>query len=175
LKKIFSLVFLIIVLFNVVGYFIVFKVEQFQVKSEIKSAIRAGLSTEALVIINIDKSDAGSIEWMEFGEEFRFKDNLYDVVKYTETKKTITYYCINDSREESLFSNLTEHINIHVATNNAQKDSKKLNKHVIKLYFLTVQQSVLPATCMFINLPPKTIIFASATIKKLIPPPPELV
>ena len=170
MKKIFLFTFLIIFLFNFAGYFIVFKVEQYQIKSEIEAKITAGIETEALTIITIEKSDFQSVEWVEGNKEFRYKGGLYDVVKNTETRKTITYYCISDLKEESLFSDLDEHIHVNVA-NNSQKSSKKLNNHVIKLYFLNTRPILIPQELAYFPLFSSRVISASAILEINTPPP----
>ncbi len=170
LKKIFPLTFLIIFLFNVAGYFILFKVEHFQIKHEIRSKIEKGIFTEFLTVITINKSERSSIEWLESDQEFRYKNNLYDVVRFTKTENTISYYCINDSEEESLFSDLTEHVNTHVATNNSQKRSKKAENHIIKLYFLPIQKSVIPVTQIVSVVFPVQFANTSVVFEKQTPP-----
>ncbi len=171
LKKIFPLTFLIIFLFNVAGYFIAFKVEQFQIKSEIESEIKSGINTEYLTTITINKTDLATIQWTEFGKEMRYYDELYDVVRFSETANTITYYCINDSKEDSLFAILDNHINTHIATNNSQKSSNKMNNHVIKLYFLNKQQFAIEASESSTNLLPFNLIFITTILEKNTLPP----
>lgn len=172
MKKIFPITFLIIFLFNVAGYFIAFKVEQFQIKSEIESEIKSGINPEELTVITIDKANLATIQWAEAGKEMRYKDGLYDVVKFTETENTIIYYCINDSKEDFLFANLDEHINTHIAANNSQKSSKTLINHVIKIYFANKQQFAIPQSAILTSLLPfNDLIFTSALLQKNTPPP----
>ena len=172
MKKIFTLTLLIVFLFNVAGYFIAFKAEQFQIKSEIESEIKSGITTEELTVININKKNVAAIQWTEYGKEMRYKDELYDVVKFSETATTITYYCIDDSKEDSLFANLDVHINTHVATNNPQKSSKKLSNHVIKIYFSNKQQFIVAPSALFAKFSPfNNLIFTSAILEKNAPPP----
>lgn len=137
MKKVASILLLFIFLFNTIGYFIAFKAFQFHLKSEIKKEIKNGLSNEQLTIIHFDKNNLCDIEWMKKGKEFCHKGKLYDIVKIKETQSTITYYCINDSQEKTLFANLEEHINIHISNNKPLKNSlpQKLVENVIKVYF----------------------------------------
>ncbi|MGZ4034183.1 MAG: hypothetical protein ACXVPU_04410 [Bacteroidia bacterium] len=175
MKKILPPVLLAIFLFNVAGYFIVFKIEQSQVKDEIESEIKAGVNTEDLTIITINKTDLSSIQWTESNKEMRYKDALYDVVKSCDSEKTITYYCINDTKEESLFASLDNHINTHVVANKTDKNSKKSVENFVKLYFPSKQKAEAIAVInVSANHLPFHLIFTSAIIEKNAPPP-ELV
>ena len=154
------------------GYFIAFKIEQCQVKEEIESEIKAGVNTENLITIIINKADLENIQWTDSNKEMRYKDALYDVVKSTKTETTITYYCINDSKEESLFASLDSHINTHIASNNkTDKNSKRLIDNVVKLYFSTKQKIENTASASSINYLPYNLIFTSTIIEKNAPPP----
>ncbi len=139
-----------------VGYFLVFEIEQFQIKSEIRSKIKSGVDTEYLTIITIDKKNSGSIEWIEEKEEMRYKDELFDVVKFTENEKTISYYCINK----------------HVGANSTSKNSKKITESFVKIYFPCKQPLIVASTS---ELPDQifyhNIILTSTVIQKNILPP----
>jgi hypothetical protein len=137
MKKIASLFLLSIFLFNTVGYYIAFKTVQLAVKKEIKSQIKSNLAIKELTMITINKTDLSTIDWKDGGKEMVYKDEMYDIVRTTETPVSITYYCINDRKEKALFANLDEHINAHISADKPLKNSgsKKLVEHVVKLYF----------------------------------------
>ena len=160
-----------IFLFNTAGYFIAFKTQQYQVKSEIESEIKAGINTNELTTVTISKMDLSDIQWMESGKEMRYNGEMYDVVKSSETSNSVTYYCINDAKEESLFANLDDHINTHVLSNVPQKSSKKLIDHVVKLYFSTPPAAEFSSTAYSQNFSFGNSIFTSVIIEKNAPPP----
>ena len=165
---------LTIFLFNVAGYFIAFKIEQYQIKETIESEIKSGINTEDLTLITISKTDPSAIQWTEAGKELRYNDAIYDVVKSQETATTITYYCLNDTKEESLFANLDDHINTHVIANNTHKNSKKSIDNIVKLYFLSKQKIETISVATSSSYLPFHLIFSSTIIEKNAPPP-ELV
>ncbi len=119
------------------GYFIAFKVTQFQIKSTIVSQIKLGISNDAETIITINKNELSKIDWQENGKEMVYNNKRYDVIKSKEGKTTITYYCINDKQEETLFADLNDHINSHVISTKPIKNhsSKTLENDVVKIFF----------------------------------------
>jgi hypothetical protein len=172
MKKAISIILFSIFLFNTAGYFIAFKALQYQVKNEIESQIKSGLTIEQLTNITIDKKDIGAIEWEESGKEMVYRNERYDIVKTTETATSITYVCINDKKEETLFANLDEHVNTHVA-NAPLKNShqKKLADHVIKLYFSSEQLIAFHTTQLPSAFFLTSINYTPAFIETNSPPP----
>lgn len=137
MKKTAALFLLSIFLFNTVGFFFVFKVEQSLVKSEVQLKIKSGFDPSELEAITINKNKLAAVQWLKPGKEMLYNNQLYDIVKSTETFSTITFYCINDTKEKALLSKLEDHINTHVVPTNPIKNNsqKKLMDTVIKLYF----------------------------------------
>ncbi len=177
MKKVISTFLFVIFLFNMAGYFIVFKSVQYQIKKEIKAEIKKKINPNELTTIVIDKKQVNKIDWLEEGKEMHYKGKLYDVVRRTENAISITYYCINDDQEKLLFANLEEHIAMHIAANKPIKNhaSEKSANKAIKLYFSN-EQSVKFNTVLLdqhhffsINLSYKS------TFTETDSPPPELV
>lgn len=138
MKKVAIIFLLFIFLFNTVGYYIVFKTIQYQIKSEVQFELKSGFDSDELETLTIDKSNITNIEWLEPGKEMRYNNQLWDIVKSTETSSSIIFYCINDAKEKSLFTKLEDHIKTHVATKSSNDDpSKKSIDTTVKLYFLT--------------------------------------
>lgn len=137
MKKLGAFALLLIFLFNTIGYYIAFKVNQSEAKSEIKSRIKLDLPIQELTSITFDNSKIDSIQWVEKNEEFYYNNKLYDVVKTEGTNQTTTFYCLSDEKEEALFANLDEHVKTHIASNDNKNNStsKKLIDHVVKIYF----------------------------------------
>ena len=172
MKKALTLFLLSIFLFNAIGYFLVYKVAQYQLKGEVKLEIKSGIDSDELKILTINKNNLKNIEWLEAGKEMRYNKQLYDIVKSTETSSAITFYCINDTKEESLIANLDEHINTHIAANKPVQNQKKVIENVIKLYFSNVHSAkfnvVALNTTQFL-IP--NLIYSSTLIEADSPPP----
>lgn len=79
------------------------------------------LKESELQTIVFNKSELNAINWIKTDKEFIHHNELFDIVRATETETTITYYCINDKQEEQLFGNLEDHINKHIASNKSNK------------------------------------------------------
>lgn len=171
MKKTFSIFFLIIFLFNTAGYFILFKSIQFQVKKEIVAEIKSGRLKKELSVITINKSDLANIEWIEAGKEMRFQDKLYDVVKYSETSTTFTFFCIDDTEENILFANLNSHIKEHTLESKPDSKSKKVSDHITKLYFSNHSNTQFFIGVKTNYFPFKNRSFNSVFMKKNSPPP----
>jgi len=121
MKSTVSFFLLTIFLFNTIGYFVVFKISQNQIRKEVKREIKMRLNDSDLHAIVFNKNELSTINWVKTDKEFSHDKELYDIVRTSETETTITYYCINDKQEEQLFGNLEDHINKHIASNKSNK------------------------------------------------------
>ena len=95
---------------HIVGYLIVFSVARVQAFREMKTAVEKGVPDSRLTAITIPAEKSSELNWTE-KKEFSYKGKMYDVVKTkTQENGAITYYCLNDSRETSLFNFLKKNI-----------------------------------------------------------------
>jgi len=94
---------------------------QKNIQKEIKKEIRSGLKDEELTLIIVSHNDESEIQWIKPQKEFRYKGEMFDVVrvKYKNEKKY--YYCINDIKEKRL-----------IAAFNKNHKSKKGNEKRMK-------------------------------------------
>jgi hypothetical protein len=135
-KRILVILTILIFLFNSIGYFVVFKCVQFNIKTDIKNTIKSRLDLKDLILIKIPgksgNSDNKLIRWKE-ENEFWFEGSLYDVARQEIKGDTIYYYCINDSRETQLFTGLDkqvdEQLNNPARTNQYGKVFKFFKDH----------------------------------------------
>jgi hypothetical protein len=171
LKKVVAYLFIIVFLFNAVGYFIAFKIEQCEIKTEIELAVNSGTNLNGLTVLTISKTDLSKIEWLEPGREMRYSGELYDIFKSSETETNVTYYCMDDSKETTLFSDLVEHVNTHVLSNTSHNNSKKTISYLVKLYFSVSTQIVYSTIENVRNFQTCNLIFSSITLEKKSPPP----
>lgn len=143
MKSTVSFFLLIIFLFNTMGYIVVFKISQNQIRKEVKREIKMKLNESELQTIVFNKSELKTINWVETDKEFIHHNELFDIVRTSETETTITYYCINDKQEEQLFANLDEHINKHLTNH---KSSKKNSLKLIDNNYKILHSSSLTLT-----------------------------
>ncbi len=130
------------------GYFVVFKGMQFQVRKEIKRQIKFSVPEDKLVVLRITKA-------IEFGNsnefkrihkgEFRYKGQMYDIIRTEISGDTTIYTCIHDVKESNLFANLDKYIKEDFEKNNSTKQkANKLNSQINNLFFqITKQQKII--------------------------------
>jgi hypothetical protein len=139
MKKALSILITILFLYNIAGYLIVFKSFQYGIKKEIKTRIKNKINDKDLVLIKYpshpNSQQKNALRWKE-KNEFLFNGNMYDVVRQYSLNDTIYYYCINDTREKELFSNLDLQVMQNMASN-------KVANNLVKLFKLTIDQSYL--------------------------------
>ena len=113
-------------LYSIVGIFINFSLEHRSIKKEIKRLLIHKLPDEELSLIMISKANSGELRWMKKDKEFRYKGNMYDVVRSEQKGDTTYYRCFNDTRETRLFAHLDKLVKDQTGTsriNNIQKVS----------------------------------------------------
>jgi hypothetical protein len=113
LKGLISILFLIVFGFYSFGNILLFNFIRQEIRSEIKTLIKSG-DKSRVEIIAISKKNLKnpSIFKMVKSNEFIYQNKLYDIVSSTNTKDSIIFHCINDTKEEKLIKNfLTESIN----------------------------------------------------------------
>ena len=135
LKKIVGISLLFIFLFNIIAFYPIFFLVQYGLKETIKQKLKQSIPESELTVISVKEGDGKSIEWLD-RKEFRYRDNLYDIVKKKVDKDgTIHFYCINDSKEKKLFAGLDKQLQNDMGTTG--KNSKDSAKGFIKDYFFT--------------------------------------
>lgn len=103
-KKPIAFLLLIIISFNIFGYYFCFHIIQSGIRREMQARIREGIDESELAIIAVLPGHEAAIKWIKPGKEFTYHGNLYDVVKLEIRNGKKIYHCINDTREEKLIS-----------------------------------------------------------------------
>lgn len=177
IKKLSVLLFLIILLFNSMGVYIIFKYEQTLVRKEIKRRIKFGVPKTERLLISIPK-------WMEKtpnkvfkridNGELKYKGEMYDILYSKEDKDTTHFIVIHDPKETNLFAQLNEQIkkyNDWNAQQNPFSKSKKEIKKYKKDYFNSFYKTeiyLLPNNFSFFE---KKTFYKSITLLRENPPP----
>ncbi|MFA4851576.1 MAG: hypothetical protein WC599_03565 [Bacteroidales bacterium] len=143
MRTVFSILLLILFLFNVSGYFVVFKLMRYNARKEMKAYIKQNLRDDEMEIVVVPNSEIGaSGSGFRFVEEneFIYNDKLYDIVKKKTDGNNTIFYCINDKQEEKLFAGINEHIKRNTDQNlpagrqgtPAKDKSNNLTKSIVK-------------------------------------------
>lgn len=106
MKRVYSLILLAILAFNIAGVYIVFKFQQSRIRREIKSQIKSGVSDEELHQFVFSEDELGAMDWVRRNKEFVYEGKMYDIVYTEKDGGRIHFYCINDEEEEVLFAQL---------------------------------------------------------------------
>ena len=136
-KKAGILFFLSVFPFNSLGYFIVFKVSQNEIREEMALQLNNTSFSKAVTKIVLNDIDRNDILWDENGKEFEYGDKSYDIIRKAREGSSLIVYCIADKKETQLLSNLDEHVNTNVLSDESkkQKSGKDLSSKIVKLYF----------------------------------------
>ena len=106
LKNIISIVLIFVFIFNCVSTFFLFALIKFNLKKELKVQIENGIKDDDLTKIEVSKINPKLFLWTEENKEFKYCDQMYDIVK-TKTINNKNYYlCINDIKEKTLIESL---------------------------------------------------------------------
>lgn len=168
LKRIISIVLLLLFIYGTVGYFVAFQVERYTVRQEIKHRIKQGVPTEELTIISDDATNS-RLNWVKPNKEFRINGKMYDVVSKRVEGNTVYYSCINDTQEDKLFENLDKQVD------NALNDSGKKNtKNNLKDYIPAERFTPKQVGLSFTSTIYTPDHYQSPNLELVTPPPPFL-
>lgn len=116
LKRAVPILLIIVLLYNTIGYMVVFKGLQYTVKKEIKRRIKRSVPESELFLIKITENDINNhkngFRFIKAGKEFTLNGKMYDIVYKNIINDTIYYKCINDFQEEKLFACLDQQIKL---------------------------------------------------------------
>ncbi len=128
LKKSLSILLLSLLIFNMTGIFIVFKIEQAHIRKSIKHQIKAGIPEEELHIFNLSKVEYIKLDWVRPDIEFRKNKEMFDIVHMKSLHDSVRLYCVNDKEEAILFAQLDKMIKKKM-----QQESNSSNSPITKV------------------------------------------
>lgn len=129
LKKIIPYTFLIIFLYNTMGYYVVYKILSYDLKREFQSEMKASLKEKDCTIITLSKTEIDNY-LVDDKQELYFNDCYYDIVKIKEQDDLLIVYCLDDQKEDSLFEMYCNHIKNDYSGNSHGKQPIKSAKKV---------------------------------------------
>ncbi|MFA6402757.1 MAG: hypothetical protein WCX31_14230 [Salinivirgaceae bacterium] len=137
MKRAISIVLLLVFVFNTGGFIVLFKIQQVQIRKEIKRQIKENLDSQELAIIRVTTENQNQLHW-EHAKEFQYGGIMYDVVKKVVIDNlTTVYYCITDTQETILFDKLDILVNKSMdAKSDGNHPLKNLLKFLSNLYSL---------------------------------------
>ena len=164
MNKAISYIILVFFLFNSIGYYLLFEVDKYLVRKEMRLTIRENRAD--MIVLRVKNADSNrdldrSDKW-----EIQYKGRLYDVLREVRQGSNTVFICFHDSKEESLFKGL------HKA--HFHKIYLALWDHLIKVAFPEQPVNIHNTTYADLLFPE-----VSVSVKSLLlppsSPPPELI
>ncbi len=140
MNKIIGAIFLtLILIFQFSGGQLLFHIQRSQIRREIKSQIKQGVPKGEMVHFRFSKSNP-KIHWHN-DHEFRFENQMYDVVHQESTADSLFLECINDNQETLLFAKLDKLVkkrwNDH-QSRSQQKITSSLSSHYLASHSISI-------------------------------------
>lgn len=165
MKKYITILILSVFLFNIGGYYLWFSVLQYHVQNEIRQEIRKGLKEDDLTLIIVPAGGESSLRWIRPGKEFRYKGEMYDVVRTRNQHRQKQYYCIADTKEKQLIAAFSK-------AHASKKETEKRLKRIFSYSFYFQRYSFLAnqygTEVSFASIP---VLYKSNTVYIHSPPP----
>ena len=120
MKKAVPIFLAFLILYNVLGYLIVFKTFQYSIRNEVRQKIVNSVPENELIVIRLTNAEmkSGKNGYAKTDNmEFSLAGKMYDIVRSKTEGDTNILYCINDTKEESLFANLDAHVKRYMESN----------------------------------------------------------
>ena len=104
MKKVFALSLLFFILFNSMGYYILFELDKLIVRKEMSARISE--SATNLICLQIEKGEKNPSFHRLDDKEIEYRGRLYDVFREVDKGDSKLIFCIPDTKEEQLYSGL---------------------------------------------------------------------
>ncbi len=102
---------ILLIMLQTTGRLIVFKLQQYQIRAQVKQQIKAGVPEDELVLLKIPavlEQGHNRVFQRIHAREFRYHGQMYDIVRQQSKGDTTWYYCVSDEQETLLFARLDE-------------------------------------------------------------------
>jgi len=101
MKKILSLGFVLVILVNSMGYYIIFEINRYFIRKEMRETIGTG---KKICVLDIpDPLNDKRIKWID-KHEIMIHNRLYDVIYTSSSGNKMRVYCYRDVKEENLIA-----------------------------------------------------------------------
>lgn len=121
-----KIVMIFLLLFQGQLFFVMFKSFEKKYKYEVKKLIKEGVDEKDLIKFTFPLNEEGNVVADDFlwikENEFRYKGEMYDVVRFEINNKSAAFHCIHDFKESRLFANLDEYLSDYLNKNPEKKN-----------------------------------------------------
>jgi len=148
MRKLISILLLIMFL-QPPGYVLIFKVQQYQIRKEMKHRIKNGVPEEELALLKIPRKleeESNHVFQRIHEREFRYEGKMYDIVRQEQYGDTTWYYCVSDEKETVLFANLDDLVNREASQNPQRKQQSEELQRLLNTFFVVQHNRPYPVS-----------------------------
>ncbi len=110
MKKNLAILFLFIFILQIAGPYPWFKVVDTIIHEKMINRIAKISDSDKLCLVTIPENKMSEVYWKVKNKEFRYKNEMYDVVKLKYSGSERHYYCIKDSKENELLASYLKQV-----------------------------------------------------------------
>jgi hypothetical protein len=175
MKKITSILILLIILLNLPLVMINHYIEKQSIRKDVKLYLLSNPPLNKLEKLEIHKdiikSSNSLFQWIH-KHEFRYMGKMYDIFKQERNGDNYIFYCINDKKEEALFEKFSDYLDGSGFTANLKSNIiRNLSGMFFALFYEKMQLNLYPPYLKNINT--NKIIHFLSFIFDIDPPPPK--
>ena len=107
MRKLLSVILLILILLNSAGIFIYFQGYRYHFRNTLKNS-RLHYKNTQLVQLTFDENTVKQIRWIEKDREFIHNGIMYDIIETKTINGAITFFCYEDKKETELLAAISD-------------------------------------------------------------------
>ncbi len=156
------------------GYHLLYRLYQQGLKTEMKAYLKKNKTSSfgnrfEFTLIENQVTDT-QFSWEEENEEFRYRQELYDVVSIEKKAEKLVIICLKDNEENQLEKQLNQ---IHQLNKSAPSKSMQNSSKFFSVFYLEKQQKLIIACSIKDNLFSQSSSCLVETFFDIIQPPPR--
>ena len=145
MRRIFSVLILLIAAWQIVGFFTYFEWEHYHIRKDIKRALKHSVPENQLKEFDFTNKEIKNLTWIK-SNEFKLNGRFYDVISKKKTKTGYHFKCIDDHQETELFQKLEESTAVNLNNSPSSSPLKHWMK-VLKTPFVFNEKGIKPIIC----------------------------
>lgn len=106
MRQLFAILTLCCLLFLVAGYHLLYHYRITEAKQEMRQALLR-VNAEGVSKLSFSRAELASLEW-EDPSEFRYRGEMYDVLKVEKKGDSVVVWCLSDDKESALLNAYTD-------------------------------------------------------------------
>ena len=169
MRRIISLVLFAVFLFNLEGYYFIFRIKQLTIQKNIQAEIRSKLTNDKLILFIVPTHKVPLIHWIRKDIEFIQNGKLFDVVRSKTIEGLKYYYCIDDIKEKRLIADYQKKCD---QNNKSKKPIRTVSNTV---YLLSSFSIIIPQPCYIRGFCNPVFDFNSRITDIISPPPKQVI